>query len=574
MKKLILYFAVLLIVVSGISCSDQLRMDERQTSFDVNYFTYSRYQLTTAIVDVAKNYGAAAKDAPSGQLALYFMDCYSSDQVNGFYTNQVQNWQYQGGGNPYISNLRNLAALRDLATSEGNMANVAAAKILTCVVGSYMTEKYGDIPFSEAVQGREGNIFPKFDAQKSVYEQMFVLLDDAIKILSDANSQGLPSNHDVLFAGDKSKWLKFANSLKFRLMVHSYNAFKVAGKDLAPELQKIASGSYMSANTDNAQISFSGLNEGESWYLQTKWGTGNEFYEQKPTKYLIDQMLALDDPRMYVIFAPVLTPMSAKTTASTQAVKINGFTYTIEYDPASKYSAADKDAAGRDLNGNIITVPFQLDAMWFGTPNPISVHTQYKGAGLPGTHSQYDNRRITGFSNLIALPTDARLKGVMMEASEMAFLLAEARKNGWISSGTVKDFYEAGIKLSFGRWQIVDGTKPASHIGSDKIIDNYAAYCAKAGVALDGTAADLDKIALQKWLSMLITNQTEAVTDFRRTGKPVFIGKIAASFSSYTYPNRYTYPLDEASNNKDNYNAAVTAMGGKDLPSTKMWIQK
>lgn len=573
MKKLILYFTVLLIVVSGISCSDQLRMDERQTSFNVNYFTYSRYQLTTAIVDVAKNYGVAAKDAQKGQCALYFMDCYSGDQVGGFYTRQDQNWNMQGM-NPYISSLRTLAAVKELATNEGNLANVAAAEVLTCVIGAYLTEKYGDVPFSEAVMGRDGNIFPKFDSQKAIYEYLFATLDNAIKILSDASSQGLPSNHDVLFAGDKTKWVKFANSLKFRLMVHSYNAFKAAGKDLAPEMQKIASGSYMSATTDNASIAFSGLNEGESWYLQTKWGTGNEYSEQKPTKYLIDQMKALDDPRMYVIFKPVLTPISSRTVKTTENVKINGYTYAVTYDPVSAINPADLNVTGRDLNGNIITVPYILDSQWFGTPTPIGVHLIYAGSALPGGNSVYDNRRITGFSNLIAQPADARLKAVMMESSEMAFLLAEARKNNWISTGTVKDFYEQGIKLSFDRWKIVNGTKPASHIGSDQIIDDYNAYCAKAGVALDGTATDLDKIALQKWLSMLLTNQTEAFTDFLRTGKPVFIGKIAATFSAYTYPYRYTYPLDEASNNKENYTKAVTALGGKDLPSVKTWVQK
>jgi hypothetical protein len=572
MKKLLLYLSISLAVVSLMSCDDQLRIDERQTSFDVNYFTYSRYQLTTAIVNVSKNYGIAAKEPRKGQCDLYFMDCYSSDQVANFYTKPDQNWSLENT-NPYTSDLRTLAAVTELATEEGNMANVAAADILKCVIGAYLTEKYGDIPFSEAVQGRTGNIFPKFDSQKEVYESMFKMLDNAVTILSDANSKGLPENHDVLFKGDKSKWIKFANSLKFRLMVHSYEAFKKAGKDIAADMQKIASSNlYMGATAENAAIGFIGSAEFDSWYLQTKWGTGNEFSEQKPTKYLIDQMVALDDPRMYVIFAPVLTTISAQTTASSKDIKINGFTYTVQYDPAANYSPADLTAAGRDLNGNNIEVPYVLDAMWFGTPNPLNVHLQYKGAGLPGSHGTYDNRRITGFSTLISKEKDDRLKAVMMESSEMMFLLAEARVKGWISTGTAKDFYEKGIKLSFERWQVVNGAKPETHVGSDKIIDNYDAYCAK--VALAGSTADLDKIALQKWLSMLLTNQTEAYTDYKRTGKPAFVGKIAPSFSSYTYPLRFTYPLDEESNNPENYATAVTGLGGKDLPSSQMWILK
>ena len=573
--KTIKYIMLGSLLLAGVSCSkDQLRMDERETSFNVNYFTYSRYQLTTAIVDVAYQYGKGVIDEPVEEANLYFLECYNGgSQAATLYTNAAQNWDYQGS-NPYTQQLRTLGAVTTLATDEDNMANVAVANILKCVVGGSVTEKYGDIPFSEAMQGRSGDLFPKFDSQKEVYEQMFTLLDDAVSILSDAGSKGLPAEHDVLFNGDRSKWIKFANSLKFRLMVHSYEAFKKAGRDLSGEMQAIASGNnYMSAVADNAGLEFAGVSERESWYLQTTWGTGNNFTEQKPSKYLIDQMVALDDPRMYVIFAPALSPISAKATESSEDIKINGYTYNITYYPSSLYDPSEIVASGRDLDGNVISVPYPLDAKWVGAPNPINVQTQYASStSLPGTNSFYDNRRITGLSTLIAGTNGPTLKGVIMEASEMMFLLAEARQKGWISAGNTKDYYENGIKLSFERCQIENGTKPATHIGSDKIVDNFSDYYAKPAVALDGSAADLDKIAFQKWLSMLMTNHTEAYTDYRRTGKPAFVGKIVTSFSTYEYPMRYLYPLDESSNNKEQYDAAVSAMGGKDLASVKMWI--
>ncbi|WP_193311735.1 SusD/RagB family nutrient-binding outer membrane lipoprotein [Agriterribacter humi] len=573
--KTIRYIMLGSLLLAGVSCSkDQLRMDERETSFNVNYFTYSRYQLTTAIVDVAYQYGKGVIDEPVEEANLYFLECYNGgSQAATLYTNAAQNWDYQGS-NPYTQQLRTLGAVTKLATDENNMANVAVANILKCVVGGSVTEKYGDIPFSEAMQGRSGDLFPKFDSQKEVYEQMFTLLDDAVSILSDAGSKGLPAEHDVLFNGDRSKWIKFANSLKFRLMVHSYEAFKKAGRDLSGEMQAIASGNnYMSAVADNAGLEFSGVSERESWYLQTTWGTGNNFTEQKPSKYLIDQMVALDDPRMYVIFAPALSPISAKATESSEDIKINGYTYNITYYPSSLYEPSEIVASGRDLDGNVISVPYPLDAKWVGAPNPINVQTQYASStSLPGTNSFYDNRRITGLSRLVAGTNGPSLKGVMMEASEMMFLLAEARQKGWISAGNTKDYYENGIKLSFERWQIENGTKPATQIGSDKIVDNFSTYYAKPAVALDGSAADLDKIAIQKWLSMLMTNHTEAYTDYRRTGKPAFVGKIVTSFSTYEYPMRYLYPLDESSNNKEQYDAAVSAMGGKDIASVKMWI--
>ncbi len=570
MIKLIKYSALSSLLVLGASCTDQLRLDERDASFDVNYHTYSRYQLTTAIVNVAKRYGMAVTDAPKGQSTLYFMDCYSSDQIGKIYNEKESNWDFQGS-NAYTTELRTLAAVSKLAQEEGNTATVAAADVLKCVTAAFLTEKYGDIPFSEAVQGRSGSLFPKFDSQKEVYESLFSLLDNAAAVLADPASKGLPADHDVLYKGDKTKWLKLANSLKFRLMVHSYEAFKKAGKDLAADMQKIAAGNnYLSSVADNAGLTFSGTDEDQSWYLQTVRGTGNSFTEQKPTKYLIDQMAGLDDPRLYVIFAPVLSPLSAKAAETKETVKINGYSYDITYYPAG---STLPEAAGRDLTGKVISVPYTLDAKWLGASNPLDVHLHYGGSGLPGSNGFYDNRRITGLSKLIALASDSRLKGVIMEADEMMFLLAEARQKGWINSGTVKEYYEKGIRLSFERWKIEDGTKPATHIGSDKIVDNFSAYFAKEGVALKNDASDLDKIAIQKWLAMLMTNHTEAFTEVRRTGKPSFVTAIAPSFSSFSYPMRYTYPRDEASNNKDNYEAAVkNTLGDKDLASVKMWI--
>jgi len=575
MKNIIGYIALFVLLSVSVACTDQLRIDERQTTFDEKYFTYSRYQLTTAIVNVAKNYGEAAKNESVGQAALYFMDCYASDRIGLLYTTPDQTWSFEGS-NPYTNEFRTLAAVKKLATEEGNMATGAAADILKSVVGAYLTEKYGDIPFSEAVEGREGNLFPKFDSQKEVYENIFSLLDDAVATLSDPSSKGLPADHDVLFGGDRTKWIKFANSLKFRLMAHSYEAFKKAGRDLSDEMQSIASGgNYMNEVGDNASLRFSGNNEDEAWYLQTKWGTRNEFTEQKPTKYLMDQMVGFDDPRMYVIFAPVLSPASAKSEETTETLRINGYDYDITYYPSTLYEPSELVATGRDLDGKEMQVPYELDAKWFGTPNPLDVQLLYAGAGLPGTNNQYDNRRITGFSGLIAEPADDRLRAVMMEASEMLFLLAEARHKGWISTGNVKDYYENGIKMSFERWGIIDGAKPSSHIGSDQIVDDFKAYFAKDGVALEGGDGDLDKIAMQKWLSMVLTNHTEAYTDYLRTGKPAFIGKIAASFSNYDYPWRFVYPLDEASNNKENYDAAVaSSLEGRDRPTSKMWIRK
>ena len=42
------------------------------------------------------------------------------------------------------------------------------ARIMEAWVFSLLTDTYGDVPYSEALEGREGIYQPKFDAQKSI----------------------------------------------------------------------------------------------------------------------------------------------------------------------------------------------------------------------------------------------------------------------------------------------------------------------------------------------------------------------------------------------------------------------
>jgi len=506
-----------------------------------------------------------------------------------FFTQRPANWQLNDGSNPYAipasqtttgsgsgnGIFRTCMALETLAKAEGNMANIAASEILRVVNLAYLTEMYGDVPYSKADLGRSGNVFPAYDSQKDIYTTMFGLLDDAVSILNDASSTGLDSNQDVMFHGDKSKWIKFANSLKFRLVMHSYNAFKKAGTDNASVLQSIvAGGNYMQANTDNASLPFVGTNSNDSWYLNTAtWGNVNNYTEFKPTNSLVQKLIGLNDPRLYVWFAPALKPASAAATAYPENVQINGFSYTIMHDPVSNPKYTNTPVASFDDNGNPINVSYPLDARWFGAPKSNTINVIYDGAAAGSGNN--DNYRLTGLSSLFKKAGgDSRLSAVLMEASEMQFLLAEARAKNLISSGTASGYYNAGISLSFSRWQIADGVTPASYDGSTSIQSSYSAYLTSPGVALTGDANDLTKIYFQKWVANFLTNHTEELTEIRRNGAPTFIGNMVTKISIYSYPFRYQYPFDEQNNNLANYNAAISGLTGGDIASAPMWIFK
>ena len=53
------------------------------------------------------------------------------------------------------------------------------ARIMEAWVFSLLTDTYGDVPYSEALEGREGIYQPKFDTQKTIYDSLFVRLEEA-----------------------------------------------------------------------------------------------------------------------------------------------------------------------------------------------------------------------------------------------------------------------------------------------------------------------------------------------------------------------------------------------------------
>ena len=75
---------------------------------------------------------------------------------------------------------------------------------------------WGDIPYSEA--GNSEIEDPVFDPQVQVYAQAIARLDEGIATLGSAPAGQIPE--DILFGGDKAKWIAAANTLKARFYLH------------------------------------------------------------------------------------------------------------------------------------------------------------------------------------------------------------------------------------------------------------------------------------------------------------------------------------------------------------------
>lgn len=99
----------------------------------------------------------------------------------------------------------------DVLSGGSNNNQIAAARILKAYFFQMMTDRWGMIPYSEALKGSE-DFSPSYDRQEDIYEDIITELKEAV----DQIDGGAGVNGDILFEGDMSQWAIFANSLRAR----------------------------------------------------------------------------------------------------------------------------------------------------------------------------------------------------------------------------------------------------------------------------------------------------------------------------------------------------------------------
>lgn len=184
-------------------------------------------------------------------------NCYVQYLSNGQYDEesryQTLNWGFDG----YYAALTDLKQVIDLNTNEdtklaakanGSNANqIAVATILRAYLYHGMTDRWGMLPYTEALKGLD-NPYPVFDSQQAIYNGLFNELDSALSMMDSGDG---PTG-DIILGGDMAAWAKFANTIKLVMALRLSKADPTTGK--AKFLQ--AMGGALSSNNDNIRYNF------------------------------------------------------------------------------------------------------------------------------------------------------------------------------------------------------------------------------------------------------------------------------------------------------------------------------
>jgi hypothetical protein len=291
MKK-IFSILIFLLMLSGSGCKDFL---------DVNTDPNNPLDVKEALL-LSSSELAISRNLMSGNAAWIcqnFMQMSALNQPNpqiGTYrllhTDVDGDWS-----SVYSDELINLKIVIDKAEKNGNSYYAAIGKILTAFTLGTATDLWGDIPYSQALNGT-GNLLPVYDKQEDIYTAIQSLLDDGIADIAKTSVKA-PGADDYFYQGDMAQWQKVAYTLKARYAMHLTKApghTAVAQADLA--LQFLASG--MISNDDDLKMLYPGTaDQANGW-----WTNFNPVSTSCMSSYFVDSLVARNDPRLPIIVKP------------------------------------------------------------------------------------------------------------------------------------------------------------------------------------------------------------------------------------------------------------------------------
>jgi hypothetical protein len=209
----------------------------------------------------------------------------------------------QFGGNPWdvlYPNLRDVQLVLDKSRETPNLAVYEGpALVLKAYLAGVLTDLFGDIPYREAVAGKTGTVTPAYDPQEEIYLGAGGILDNldrAVETMS-THTGAIPLQGDLLFGGDLTGWIRFANSLRIKHLMRIADR-----RDVSAELQALYDrGEYIQTNAQNAAFDFSATPPNNFRMATARIGDFNNYVMAQTAAEILAER---DDPRRAVLFRP------------------------------------------------------------------------------------------------------------------------------------------------------------------------------------------------------------------------------------------------------------------------------
>ena len=403
----------------------------------------------------------------------------------------------------HYDNINDYQALQIKANATGQTFYEGIAKIMKAWNYHQLVDMFGNVPYSQATNA--SIIQPKYDRGDSIYVALFKEITTGINLIKNATvaNNNKISSADIMFKGNQTKWAKFGNTLKLRLLIHESqlpNISSIVTTEMAI-INAEGSGFLGAGETAGVNPGYSAASANPYWTTHM-YGNGctpvpDNF--NRANNFSLNTLKNLNDIRYQYFYLPIRGVANFLTTTNPADWK------GIDYAPTNSDPAFTEGKLS-DIGGARTCTPSA---------------SQQVGLGKSPT---MDSWVITSFESL--------------------FLQAEAKARGWISGGpSAQTLYNSAVTESFEWLKVTNAAATA------------ATYLAQSDnrIAWPAAAADQYKvIAWQKYFAFNGNNHLEIWNDYRRLDAVNIPLSVDAGRGSNPIPVRLLYPDTEYNFNATN----------------------
>ncbi|RYE19416.1 MAG: SusD/RagB family nutrient-binding outer membrane lipoprotein, partial [Sphingobacteriaceae bacterium] len=317
------------------------------------------------------------------------------------------------------------------------------AKVMKSLNYARMVDLYGDIPYSQTFNA-PANLTPKYDDAKTVYEDLIKQIDAGIVQIKAAVVANNPriATVDKMFAGNQIRWIRFANTIKLRILMHQANRSDRQDYIKTQIAAIVAEGSGFIGSGASATIN-PGYSQSQPnpFYATYEFNTtGGEPSQERANAILVNQLKLNNDPRLSAVYQSIATAVPA--TAAEPTTNLNPYpqVVTVVNTPAT------------------LTTPASVATTVAG-PNQLSYRGGVYGLSIDNSTFKYQTRnylsKVGGITTAGASSSSVigLIKGWdapiwIMTSVESLFLQAEAIQRGYLA-GDAQSSYAAAVKESY-----------------------------------------------------------------------------------------------------------------------------
>ena len=520
------------------SCSDYLDVDK-----DTDDPTVA--QLPQLLTNIETSVAALGDfNNNTGSLISTYTHQMTSREEEDQYGLQVGNIAVNNDWDAIYLALNDIETLISQGTESGDLVYVGIGQIQKAYIMSYAVDLWGDVPFTEATQLRNGILAPKFDNQKEIYAAVFQLLETGKANVATNAGLKKPGNDDFIYAGSTNKWIKFANTFKLKL----YNQTRLtADFDQAGFNALIAENNFFTSNTDDFQFArftvLAPTNERNRLFIESYESTQFSTY-QSPWMYEILKGMnpnihtSNPDPRIPYYYYKQLKPNQLPPD---QGIAATG-------DPQADYW---------DKSTGFLTIRFGST----GPHRDKSAENSYTYPGIFPSGGRYDDGEGGSVATLSAKSGTGIAPHRVLTYDEFLYIQAELIQVGKLPGSAATKLREA-ITASFAKVdQVVANNKSTQTVIINELPSPIPVLSgtAAANTFIDNIIAEFNAASATKQLEIIMTQKwvgtfgdpMDQYTDYRRTGFPILANPLSTT-KEYQLDNGDAFPLNDSQTIQNN----------------------